>query len=51
MEYANQRNIDYAILIGDDELKSNIFKIMDMSKGEESSHNLNDIISVLEKLN
>ena len=51
MEYANQRNIDYAILIGDDELKSNIFKIKDMSKGEESSHNLNDIISVLEKLN
>ncbi len=51
MEYANQRNIDYAILIGEDELKSNIFKLKDMSKGEESSHDLNDIISVLEKLN
>ena len=51
MEYANQRNIDYTILIGDDELKSNIFKLKDMSKGEESSHDLDDIISVLEKLN
>ncbi len=50
MDYANQRGIDYVVLIGEEELNKNIFKLKDMSSGKESSFDLNNIVSELEKL-
>ncbi len=50
MDYANQRGIDYVVLIGEEELNKNIFKLKDMSSGKESSFDLNKIVSELEKL-
>ena len=50
MDYANQKGINYVVIIGEDELKNSIFKIKDMSNGAESTFNLNDIVSEIEKL-
>jgi histidyl-tRNA synthetase len=50
MDYANQKGIDYVVIIGEDELKKSIFKIKDMSNGAESTFNLSDIVTEIEKL-
>ncbi len=50
MDYANQRRIDYVVLIGEEETNRNIFKLKDMSSGDESSFDLNNIIPEIEKL-
>jgi len=50
MEYANQRGIDFVVIVGEEELDKNIFKLKDMSSGKESSFDLNDIVSELERL-
>ena len=50
MDYANQKGINYVVIIGEDELKNSIFKIRDMSNGAESTFNLNNIVSEIEKL-
>jgi histidyl-tRNA synthetase len=50
MEYANQRGIDFVVIVGEEELNKNIFKLKDMSSGKESSFDLNDIVSELESL-
>ena len=50
MDYANQKGINYVVIIGEDELKNSIFKIKDMSSGAETKFNLNNIVSEIEKL-
>ena len=50
MDYANQRRIDYVVLIGEEETNRNIFKLKDMTSGDESSFDLNNIIPEIEKL-
>jgi len=50
MDYANQRGLDYVVIIGEEELNKNIFKLKDMSSGKESSFDLNNIVSKLEHL-
>ena len=50
MDYANQRRIDYVVLIGEEERNRNIFKLKDMTSGDESSFDLNNIIPEIEKL-
>ena len=50
MDYANQKGINYVVIIGEDELKNSIFKIKDMSNGAESKFILNNIVSEIEKL-
>ena len=35
LDYANKKGIDFVVIIGDDEFKNDIFKVKDMSKGEE----------------
>ncbi|MBL6654487.1 MAG: histidine--tRNA ligase [Flavobacteriaceae bacterium] len=35
LDYANKKGIDFVVIIGDDELKKDIFKVKDMSKGDE----------------
>ena len=51
MDYANQKGIDYVIIIGQEELKSNNFKLKDMKSGDESTININNILSEIENLN
>ena len=48
LEYANKKKIDFVVIIGDDELKKDIFKVKDMSKGEESTYE--QIDSLTEKI-
>ena len=50
MDYANQKGINYVVIIGEDELKNSIFKIKDMSNGAESKFIINNIVSEIEKL-
>jgi len=45
MDYANQKGIDYVIIIGQEELKSNNFKLKDMKSGDESKININNLLS------
>ena len=51
MDYANQKGIDYVIIIGQEELRSNNFKLKDMKSGDESTININNILSEIENLN
>ncbi len=48
LDYANKKEIDFVVIIGDDELKNDIFKVKDMSKGEELT--FNQIDSLAEKI-
>jgi len=48
LDYANKKGIDFVVIIGDDELKKDIFKVKDMSKGEELT--LTQIDSLAEKI-
>src|SRR6056300_124701 len=51
MDYANQKGIDYVVIVGDEELNKNIFKLKEMSSGKEFSFDLENIVSELKKLN
>ena len=51
MDYANQKGIDYVIIIGQEELSSNNFKLKDMNSGDESKININNLLSEIENLN
>ena len=48
LDYANKKGIDFVVIIGDDELKKDIFKVRDMSKGEELT--FTQIDSLAEKI-
>ena len=48
LDYANKKGIDFVVIIGDDELKKDIFKVKDMSKGEESTYT--EIDSLAQKI-
>ena len=48
LDYANKKGIDFVVIIGDDELKKDIFKVKDMSKGEELT--FTQINSLTEKI-
>ena len=50
MDYANQRGIDFVVIVGQEELNKNTFKLKDMSSGKESSFNLKNIVSELQNL-
>ena len=48
LDYANKKGIDFVVIIGHDELKKDIFKVKDMSKGEESTYT--EIDSLAQKI-
>ena len=48
LDYANKKGIDFVVIIGDDELRKDIFKVKDMSKGEELT--FRQIDSLAEKI-
>lgn len=47
MNYANKRQIDYVVLVGDQEITSNSYTLKNMSSGEQSSCNLETLIRLL----
>ena len=51
LDYANQKGIDYVIIIGDEEVKSNSFKLKEMKSGNQSSIDINNLLSEIESLN
>jgi len=52
LDYANQKDIDFVVIIGKEELDSNKFKIKDMAKGEEIVFDdLNNIFKEINSLN
>ena len=51
LDYANQRGIDYVVIIGDEEVKSNIFKLKDMKSGDQSSIDIDNLLSEIESIN
>ena len=50
MNYADQRSIPFVIMIGQEEIKNNIFIVKDMRTGDQSKHSISSIITILEKL-
>ena len=47
MNYADQRNIPFVIMIGPEEIKNDIFIIKDMKTGDQSKHSISSIITIL----
>ena len=50
LDYANQKGIDYVVIIGDEEVKSNIFKLKDMKTGSQSSIDISNLLSEIESI-
>ena len=47
MNYANKRDIPFVVLVGEEELKANLFTLKDMSTGRQEKLNLSDLLSRL----
>lgn len=50
MKYANNRNVPYVILIGEQELASNVFVVKDMVRGGQKEYGLNEVDQFLSTL-
>jgi len=48
LNYANRRNINYVVLVGESELKSDMFALKDMASGEQKYVNLETLINILQ---
>ncbi len=49
MKYANDKKIEYVIVIGDEEMQSGILSLKEMLSGNQVKLNLNDAIKLLKK--
>ena len=47
--YANNKNIPFVIIIGDQEMKDNTLMLKDMISGEQKAVNIEDAISIIQK--
>ena len=47
MNYANKREISFVVLVGEEELKANLFTLKSMSTGRQEKLNLSDLLSRL----
>ncbi len=50
MKYANNRNVPYVVLIGEQEMDSNSFVVKDMVKGGQQTYSLDNPEAFLKKL-
>ena len=50
LDYANKKNFDYVVLIGEDEMKNDSFVLKNMSSGEQNSYKINTIEDQIKKL-
>lgn len=48
-KYADKLEIPYVIIIGEDEIKENMFKLKNMKTGEEEKLTLEDLINAVQK--
>lgn len=48
LNYANKRNINYVVLVGESELKSNTFALKDMASGEQKNVDLETLVHSLQ---
>ena len=44
MKYANNKNIPYVILVGENEMKNNLLTVKDMQSGEQTETSLKKFI-------
>ena len=49
MNYANKRDIPFVVLVGEEELKNNVFTLKNMISGEQEKIVLDTLISTLKK--
>lgn len=47
MNYANRRNIPFVVLVGDEELKADVFTLKNMSTGEQQEVNFEALLKLL----
>lgn len=47
MNYANKRNIPFVVLVGEEELKSQIYTLKNMNSGEQQKLTLSELISTM----
>ncbi len=47
MNYANKRNIPFVVLVGDKELKSNIYTLKNMNSGEQETVSFKELVGAL----
>ena len=50
LDYANKKNFDFVVLIGEDEIKNDSFVLKNMSSGEQNSYKMNTIEDQIKKL-
>ena len=49
MEYANNKQIPYTVLIGSDEMESGLLTFKNMESGEQEKLSVNDILKRVKK--
>ncbi len=47
MNYANKRNIPFVVLVGEEELKNNVFTLKNMTTGDQDKVDLESLVSML----
>jgi len=45
MNYANKRSIPFVVLVGEEEMNSNVFTLKNMNSGEQSKVSLGELIA------
>ncbi|MEP5935126.1 MAG: His/Gly/Thr/Pro-type tRNA ligase C-terminal domain-containing protein, partial [Winogradskyella arenosi] len=47
MNYANKRQIPFVVIMGEEELKSEVFSVKNMSSGEQHKLNFDELLALL----
>ena len=47
MTYANNKGVQFVVMIGEDEMESGILSVKNMDSGEQSNLNITDLINEL----
>jgi len=50
LDYANKKNFDFVVLIGEDEIKNDSFVLKNMTSGEQNSYKMDTIEAQIKKL-
>ena len=50
LDYANKKNFDFVILIGEEEVKNDSFILKNMSSGEQNSYKIDTLEDQIKKL-
>ena len=50
LDYANKKNFDFVVLIGEDEIKNDSFVLKNMSSGDQVSYKIDTIEEEIKKL-